>query len=79
MTEVVDLPFQHRDSLEAHAESESAVFLAVYPGSLEDVRVDHSATQDLKPAGTLAYVATLSMADIATDIDLAGGLGEREI
>ena len=77
--QVLDLPLEHGDTLYTHSESESAVLLAVYTGSLQDIRIHHTAAHDLKPACTLAYVTTLSVADIAAHIDFCRRLREREI
>ena len=65
MPEVVYLPFQHRDSFQTHTESEAAVLLRVYAGSFQNVGIHHPASQNLQPAGALADVASLAMADIA--------------
>ena len=53
--------------------------LAVDAGRREHIRMDHSAAEDLEPAGLLADAATRAMAEHALDVDLGGGLGEREI
>ena len=79
MPQVLHLPFEHCYALHTHSESESAVLLAVYAGCLKHIRVHHSATQNFKPAGTLAHVATLSVADIAAHVHLRRRLCEREI
>ena len=71
VAKVVDLPFEHCYTFQTHSEGETAILLAVDSGCLEDVGIDHSAAHDLKPAGTLANVATLAVADVAADVDLA--------
>ena len=70
MTEVIDLPLQHRDALDTHTESEPAVFLGIDARSLEDIRVHHTAAENLKPTGTLADVAALAVADVAAYVNL---------
>ena len=62
VTQVVDLPLEHRDALQTHSEGETAVLAAVDSGSLEDIRINHSAAHDLEPAGALADVAALAVA-----------------
>ena len=78
VAEVVDLPLEHGDAFDAHAEGEAAVGLGVDAAGFEDVRVHHAAAHDLQPAGAFADVAALSVADVAAHIDLRGGFGERE-
>ena len=73
------MSFEHGDTLYTHSESESAVLLAVYTGSLQDIRIHHTAAHDLKPACALAYVAALSVTDIAAHIDFCRRLRERKI
>ena len=71
MTEVVDLPLQHRDTLNSHSESEAGIFLAVNAGSLEHVRIHHTAAENLEPACSFTDVASLSMTDVAAYIHLS--------
>ena len=71
VAEVTYLPFEHGDTLHTHTEGESAVLFAVDSRSLKNVRVYHTATHDLEPAGTLADVAALSAADVAAHVYLS--------
>ena len=67
----------HRDALDAHAER-VAVALAVVADALVDARVDDAGAGDLDPAALLADGAALALADVAGEVDLDRGLGERE-
>ena len=79
MTQVIDLPLQHCNTLNTHSKCESGVFLAVNAGGFKHIRIHHSAAENLQPAGSLADVATLAVADVATYVHLGGRLGEREV
>lgn len=70
VAEVLDLPFEHGDTLHSHSECKTAVLPAVDAGSLQNVRVHHSAAHDFQPACTLADVAALSVADVAAHVNL---------
>ena len=69
-SQIVDLVFQHRDTFNTHAESESGVLFRVDVAGLEDVRVADAAAQNLNPARMFAYVAAFAAADVARDIHL---------
>ena len=79
MAEVVDLPFEHGNALHAHTEGEAVVLLGVDARCLKHVGVYHAAAQDFQPAGTLADVTALAMANIAADVYLCRRFREREI
>ena len=79
MTQVVDLPLQHCNTLNTHSECESGVFLAVNSGGFEHIRVHHSAAENFEPSGSLADVAALAVADVAAYVHLCGRFGEREV
>ena len=79
VAEVANLPLEHGDTLHTHSEGESAVLPAVDAGSFKDVRIHHAAAHDLEPAGSLAYVAALSAADVTAYVDLSRRLCEREV
>ena len=44
----------------------------------EDARIDHAGSRDLDPAGLLADIAALALADMAGEVDFDRRLGERE-
>lgn len=69
-SQIVDLIFQHGDTLDTHAESESGVLFRVDVAGLEDVRVAYAAAQDLNPACVFADVTAFASADVARDIHL---------
>src|SRR5574344_1147167 len=71
VTEVIDLPFEHSDALKSHSECESAVFLRVYAAGFEDVRVNHTGTENFEPTVAVAYVATY--------VNFGRRFGEREV
>ena len=79
MAEVIHLPLEHRDSLQTHAESEAAVLPGVYAGGLQHVWIYHSASHNLEPAGALADVAPLAVADVATHVNFCRRFREREV
>src|SRR5689334_24462813 len=70
--------FEHRDAIEAHAESPALIALRVEPARLDDGRMHHAAAQDLEPRRALAdlHLATFPG---AVDVDLHRRLGEREM
>ena len=67
------------DSLDTHTKGVSAIYLAVDAALLEDIGIDHTATEDLNPSGVLAESATLAAADMARDVHLGTRFGEGEI
>ena len=77
--QVLDLPLEHGDALNAHSESESGVLLGVDAAGVEDVGIHHSGAHDLEPACALADVAALAAADVAADVHFGAGLGEGEV
>ena len=79
VAEVVDLPFEHGDALNAHAECESAVLFGIYARGFEHIGVDHAASHDFQPACSLADVAAFAVTDVAADINFRRRLGEGEI
>ena len=78
-TQVFHSVFEVRDTLYAHTEGVAAVLLAVDTAGLKDVRIDHTATEDLHPSCAFAERAALAAADVTTDIHLRTRLREREI
>ena len=79
VAEVTYLPLEHRDTLHAHSECESAVFPAVDSRCFKDIRIHHSAAHDLEPSCSLADVAALSATDVATYVHLCRRFSEREV
>src|SRR5690242_13110687 len=76
--DVVDAVLEHRHAVDAPAEGEAGVLLAVVLHVAEDFRIDHAGAADLDPAGLLARAAALAAAEHAGEIDLRRRLGERE-
>ena len=79
VAEVVHLPLEHGDTLNAHTEGKAGVLFGVDAGGFEHVRIYHAAAHDFEPAGAFADVAALAMADVAADVHLGGRLGEGEV
>ena len=77
--DVVGAVFEHGHALDAEAEGEAAVLLAVDAAVVEDVGIDHAAAENLDPAGVLAEVAAGAAADVAGDVHLGGRLREGEV
>ena len=55
------------------------VHLAIDAASLEHVRVDHTATQNLYPTSVLAETAALTATNVARDVHLCAWLCEGEV
>ena len=70
VAEVLDLPFEHRDALDSHTESKTAIYLGINAGSAKDIGIDHTAAQNLEPSGALADVATFAVTDVAAYVHL---------
>src|SRR5574344_1978855 len=68
----------HRDALDAEAERVARNLLGVVADVLEHARIDHAGARDFAPAGLLADVAALALADMTGEVDLDRRLGERE-
>ena len=79
MTDVVNVVFEHSDTLNAHTEGKSTVNLGVYAAIAEHVGVNHTCAEDLDPALALAKTAALTSAHKAGDVDLSRGLREWEV
>src|SRR5690349_6547172 len=79
--DVGDAVLEHRHALEAHAEREAGVLLAVVADVAEDLRVDHAGAADLDPAGALADAARAARAGAegALHVDLDARLDELEV
>ena len=77
--QIVDAIAQHREALDAHAEGVTREVLVVDTDMAKDLGVDHSATEDLEPAGMAADTATLATTHHALDVSLGRWLGERKV
>ena len=76
--QVGDAVFQHREAVDAHAESEALPLGWVNPCGGEDFRVDHAGAQNLHPLVALTDFELAADVGIA-DVDLGGGFGEGEV
>ena len=77
--EVGDAVLQVGDALHAHAEGIAAVDRRVDAALLQHVGVDHTAAQNLYPAGVLAEATALTTADEARDVHLGTRFCEGEV
>src|SRR5580658_8052440 len=68
---VVNAVFSHGDAFDAEAKGPAGEFVGVDFYGFEDVGMDHSAAAELDPSA-------FSAGEIEPDVDLGGGLGERE-
>src|SRR5882757_7672338 len=75
--QVGDAVFQHRRTLDPHAEGEALVAGGIDAAGLQHLRMDHAAAEDLEPVAVIAQLQLAALARTA-DIDLGRGLGERE-
>ena len=78
-TQVFDAVLEVCDALHTQTESVTAIDLAVDTATLQYVRINHTATEDLHPACAFAETATCAAADVTRDIHLGTGFGEREV
>src|SRR4051794_9018625 len=83
LADLADAVLHHCDPFHAHAESKTGDYFGVIGRLLlrregEHGGIDHSAAQQLDPAGLLALPAAFSAAKDATDLHVGTGLGERE-
>ena len=79
ITDVANVPAHHGDAFRAHAKSKSTVDFGIVTAIPQNFRVDHTASEDLKPARVLADCAALAAAQEALDIHFRGWLREREV
>ena len=77
--EVADTVLEVGDAFDTHAESVAGIDAGVDAAGLKVVRVDHTAAENLHPAGVFAEAASLAAADIAADVHLGTRLGEWEV
>ena len=57
-SEVVDLIFEVGDALHTHSEGETAVDFRVDAARVEHIGIDHAASENLDPAGSLSTMNT---------------------
>src|SRR5690606_17085179 len=77
--QVLDFIFQIGNTLNTHTERKTAVPFAVNAAILQNIGINHTASQYFHPSGTLAHIATVAFTDGATDIHFCGRLREREV
>ena len=68
--------FKHRQPLNPKTKSKSGVFPRWIAAGLKDLRVDHPAAHDLKPAVMLAHRAPCTFTNITGDIHFRRRLGK---
>ena len=78
-SQVAYLVFQVGNTLDTHTEGIASIDLAVDAASLKHVRINHAATQNLYPACMLAEAASLTTADVATDVHFSTWLGDGAV
>ena len=71
--------FEEGDAFDAHSECKAGIFFTVNSACFQYCRIDHSATEHLKPASILAYIAPLAPTYAAAYIHLCRWLRKREI
>ena len=64
-SQILNTKLQHSDTLNSHTKRKSRIDFRVDAVGLQDIRVNHSATHNLQPTGTLTYRATLATAEVA--------------
>ena len=77
--EVADTVLEVGNALDTHAESVAGIDAGVDAAGLKVVRVDHTAAENLHPAGVFAEAASLAATDIAADVHFGTRLGEWEV
>ena len=60
--QVLHTKFEHCDTLNSHTKRKARILLRVYTARFEDIGIDHSATHNLQPSGTLADGTSLATA-----------------
>ena len=78
-TEVADTILQVGDTLDTHTEGVAAIDGAVDAAGFQYVRVNHTATENLYPAGVFAEAASFAAADVTADIHFGTGFCEGEV
>ena len=73
------MPAHHGDAFRSHAKGKSTVNFRIVTAIPQNFRVDHTASQYLKPAGVLADCAALAAAQEAFDIHFRGWLSKGEV
>ena len=78
-TEIIYLVLEHGRPFNTHSESEPCILPAVDIACLKNSRMNHPASQHLKPARVFADVTALSPADGTADIHLGRWFCEWEV
>src|SRR5882724_2840448 len=76
---IINPILQHGDALNAHTKGEAADLRGVVTAAfnrLEDIGVNHAASQQLDPAARLAQTAAFAPAFEAGDLHVCAGLGK---
>lgn len=76
---IINLIFQQCNTLQAHTKCETSVFFRVNAAHFKDMGVNHTAAQDLDPAGSFTETASFASALEAGNIHLCAWLCEREV
>ena len=63
-SQVLYLIFKIGYALNTHTQCESRIFLGVYAASIEHIRIDHAASENLNPTGVLAERAAFAAAEV---------------
>ena len=79
VTHIVNVVLEHYDSLNAETECKAAVYLGIDSAVAENLRMYHTAAEDLDPALALTKSASLASAGKAGNVDLSRGLCEGEM
>ena len=79
ITDVANVPAHHGDAFRSHAKGKSTVDFRIITAIPQNVRVNHSASQDLQPAGVLADCAALAAAQETFHIHFRGWFSKGEV
>src|SRR5512146_3098003 len=79
LADVVDIPAQHGDTLDAQPEGEAAIDGRVIANATQHARVHHAGTAHFQPAGVFADAAAVALAAHAVHVELGARLGEWEV
>ena len=77
--DVVYAVFEHGDTLYAHTERETRVFIGVHAAIFKHFSVHHARAEHFNPARALAKTAAFAAAFATTQIHFHAGFGKREI
>src|SRR5690349_20674803 len=79
LADVVDIPAQHGDTLDAQPEGEAAINGWVVADATQHAWVHHAGAPHLQPAGVFADAAAFALAAHAVHVKLGARLGEWEV